>query len=340
MDRLPNLPDTYDRHLLMNCKGLGSCHTLTGRVLLTMIMVSDSSAKWTKDALEQYKLEQAVATQKLLREAGQYGADVTIWFNYLECSIDGTVTMENYHEWATAALAAAGLPPMEEACKHLKELYDVKEAPVFFCVNYPGRSFALEWNAGDYFEYSVLYSEHADYRHELNHLFGATDFYFPDIVSQLADKYLPNSIMKGNEDPVTDSLTAYLIGWTDTLTPEAKAFIDETSWIDQAYLDQQKELENLTGHGSIRWGDGQYTGDLVNGVPNGQGKILWDDGNTYEGGWKDGNGHGYGTFCWNTHNCSYTGDWVAWKMHGYGTYRYADGTVLTGKWDNNEFVGN
>ena len=339
IDRLPNLADNYNSHFLLKCRGYGACDTLTGNVMITMIMVEDDQSIWTEEALADYKQQQEAATQKLLQEAQNYGVDLNLTIRYETCRVSGTVSMDHYQDWVNAALSAANLPAQDDVIPYLKNLYGVKEAPVFFCANYSGRAFSIEWNQGDYFEYGVLYSISADYRHELNHLFGAADFYSPDVVEELSNKYLPNSIMSASEYQITDSLTAYLIGWTDTLSAEAAALLNETAWITQDYLDEQYRLETLTGYGTIRYGDGTYTGDLVSGVPNGQGSIVWDDGNTYEGQWKDGCADGHGIFRWNTDNCFYEGDWVAWQMHGYGTYTYPDGTVISGWWENGTFVG-
>ena len=339
VDRLPNLPESYDSHLLLQSKGYGACNTMTGKVAITMIMVEDDKSVWDTAALESYKQQQEAATAKLLKEAADYGATLEVEIHYITCRTTGTVSISNYSDWVNFALAAAKLPAQNEVIPYFKDLYNAKEAPVFFCVNYSGRSFGIDWNRGDFFEYGVLFAEAADYRHELNHLFGAIDFYYPAEVVALSDQYLPNSIMSGGDVQVTDSLTAYLIGWTDQVSVQAKAFIDGTAGLTQEYLDEQHQLQILTGTGTIRWGDGTYTGDLVDGYPNGQGKILWDNGNTYEGQWKDGAGHGYGIFFWSTENCTYAGEWVAWQMHGYGTYTYSDGTVVTGRWENGNYIG-
>lgn len=338
-DRLPNLPERYDDHLLLKCKGVGACDSLTGTVMMTVIMVEDDKSVWTEDALAVYKQKLEAQTQALRQEAKTFGADLSPIIRYETCRITGTVSMSDCEDWVKAAIAAVNLPAPNEVIPHLKQRYNVKEAPVVFCVNYPGRAFSIEWNQGDYFEYSVLFSDPGDYRHELNHLFGAIDFYSPDIVKELSDRYLPDSIMSAVDNQITDSLTAYLIGWTDTVSDEAWAFIDETAWLTQEYLDEQLRLQILTGHGSIRWGDGTYTGDLVSGIPNGQGKILWDNGNTYEGGWQNGVGCGYGVCHWYTDCCSYAGEWVDWKMTGYGTYTYSDGTTKTGLWENGNYIG-
>ena len=63
--------------------------------------------------------------------------------------------------------------------------------------------------------------------HELMHQFGAMDYYTPAFVEEAAKKYLPHSIM--NDGSEIDALTRYVIGWDDTLTPEAIAFLKATA---------------------------------------------------------------------------------------------------------------
>ena len=340
VDRFPNLSDRYDDHVLLQCKNTGACKTMTGDVLLVMIMVSDDGASWTPEDMATYKQQQLDATYKLGSEAEQHGVALNLSFLYLECSISGSVTMENFGDWTQKALDALGWPARDEVTPWLKDVYGVKEAPVFFCVNYPGRSFGIEWNQGEYFEYAILYSEHADYRHELNHLFGAADFYAPHVICEAAMGHFPYSIMiTGGNHVYTDDLTAYLIGWTDQPSPTMLAFLDETAWVTQEYIQAHPNEDAYTGYATVWWGDGIYTGDLLGGVPNGNGSIRWLNGNTYEGQWKDGALHGYGTYVWYAENATYTGNWVNYTMHGYGEYIDANGNRFAGQWDNGTYIG-
>ena len=50
---------------------------------------------------------------------------------------------------------------------------------------------------------------------------------------------------------------------------------------------------------------------MINGVPCGTGTLYYTNGDTYKGMFKDS------------------------KFHGHGTYRYADGQVYIGDWENN-----
>ena len=69
---------------------------------------------------------------------------------------------------------------------------------------------------------------------------------------------------------------------------------------------------------------------------NGQGTHTID-GNTYVGGWKNGELHGQGTMTTAAGN-TYAGEWKNNKMHGQGTHTWPDGTVKKGIWKNNKLI--
>lgn len=65
-------------------------------------------------------------------------------------------------------------------------------------------------------------------------------------------------------------------------------------------------------------GTDSYTGDFANGLPHGQGRYQWANGDWYEGSWEKG------------------------KRSGYGTLHYADKTVgdsLYGFWKKDKYEG-
>ena len=47
---------------------------------------------------------------------------------------------------------------------------------------------------------------------------------------------------------------------------------------------------------TIEWEDGIYVGELLDGIPHGQGTWTHPDGDKYVGEWKDGEKHGQGTY--------------------------------------------
>eukprot|EP00984_Skeletonema_dohrnii_P026955 scaffold16385_cov73-Skeletonema_dohrnii-CCMP3373.AAC.2 len=77
-----------------------------------------------------------------------------------------------------------------------------------------------------------------------------------------------------------------------------------------------------------------YDGDVVDGKPNGRGKMIYLGGDVYEGEWKNGCLNGQGTYNWNDGR-SYKGEWKDGKRHGKGTFKRSDGSMeYDGEWRN------
>ncbi|MGC6366536.1 MAG: MORN repeat-containing protein [Candidatus Marinamargulisbacteria bacterium] len=77
-------------------------------------------------------------------------------------------------------------------------------------------------------------------------------------------------------------------------------------------------------------GDLLYEGEWKDGQQHGYGTYYYTDGNKYEGEWKDGERHGNGTYYFND-GSRYEGEWKDGQQHGYGTYYYTDGNRYEGE---------
>ena len=85
------------------------------------------------------------------------------------------------------------------------------------------------------------------------------------------------------------------------------------------------------GEGKV--GDGKYSGEIENGMPNGQGTLTESNGEKYEGEWKDGLMHGKGTYNW-LYGKKSVGEWKdgeKWNITSYDRY----GNILS-NWVNGE----
>jgi hypothetical protein len=84
------------------------------------------------------------------------------------------------------------------------------------------------------------------------------------------------------------------------------------------------------GTGRIVYPDGNtYEGEWVAGVIEGEGRATYANGLVYEGGFKDAKNHGFGVMTY-PDGYRYEGDWVEGRRQGQGTATYADGTVYVG----------
>ena len=358
-DRFPSMPPELLDHVLIGSRDKGISATLTGNVLITVIFVNDPTSTWTAEKMASTKAGDAAMTAEVLAEAAGYGVDLNITVEYRQATV-GTTEDIDRTAWSEQIMASAGLGSVATASAELERSRGVKEAPILFYLNTTDRAYALP-NDGQTTEYAIIWNCGSDtitYRHELYHLFGAADYYFPKAVEESALRYYPNSTMLTGENAVTDNLTAYLIGWKDTLTNDALAFLQETAHLTAEYVEQEHAKEIYTGYVE-NWERNGYviTGYLDMGVLEGQGKvvepngnwkeglfeygifvrgrckILYENGILYEGEIDQGAYNGQGTIVW-AGGDTYTGQWKDGQYHGNGKITYANGGWSEGVFEN------
>jgi len=79
---------------------------------------------------------------------------------------------------------------------------------------------------------------------------------------------------------------------------------------------------------------GNYDGDLNSrGERHGYGKFVADNGNEYEGEWKNDKREGHGKAKYNTGDV-YIGNWKNCKRHGHGTMYIENGDAYEGGWNH------
>lgn len=363
-NKLPGIPEELTDHVFLNARAAGISSKLVGDVRVIVIFVTNPSSSWTYEEMTKVQTGHEAMTAEILAEAASYGVSLNLSMEYHLATVDMELPDDDTDAWADTTLASVGLPPSTTASADLEAEYGVDEAPILFYLNHSGRAYALPYQHGDHSEYAFFFNADEGavrYRHELYHLFGAKDFYYPAEVTSAAENYFPNSTMLVSEEAVTDDLTAYLIGWTDTPSDSALAFLNDTAHLTAEYMAEQNDHETFTGYVTdYADADGTYTGYLDFGVPHGFGSKVWNDGRSYEGDWDYGTFHGKGTYTWPNGNSytgeftngrlngegtliwyngdTFTGEWVEGQRTGYGTYTWADGSTRSGYWENDEFI--
>ncbi len=334
-----NIPDEFQNHVFLNMKDSGRCPELVGDVLVTVILVTDSESSWNIDdttALKKSLYEQELMLEK---EAAKYGKKLDITFSYIKASYSGKINSGDEPEpWQEAVCINAGFSGLNKAQTELDNSNDADSNPVAFLLNKAGRAYANWSTSTNHTErMTVFSSDLTSFSHEICHLYGAQDYYYPAEVKENAEKLIPESIMNSGEQ--IDSFTAFCIGWDDEIDKNAYDFLAATAHITEEYLDAENEKQQTTGNvTNFKLSYGTYTGYLDRGVPNGQGSIQYDNGNSYEGGFLNGLQHGRGVFCW-ADGSVYDGDWVSGDKTGKGTMTWTDGAAYTGDWVNNERTG-
>ncbi len=66
--------------------------------------------------------------------------------------------------------------------------------------------------------------------------------------------------------------------------------------------------------------DGNFLGQLQDGLPHGQGTWTGHNGDTHEGEWANGKRHGKGVYTWSD-GSTFTGEWRNHKKHGSGIFK-------------------
>lgn len=359
-----SFPAELRENVYLSWKNTGFCEEMTGTMMVTIVFLSDTESSWNEAAIKKAKAAFDADIPKLETQAATYGAQLDVQITYLESKI---AFKYDYNDtkimWAMYALRQHNLANALTNESFLEEYYQTSSAPVVFVLNREGRSYAMITGTGSKFEYVVMYSSQLTaVRHELCHIYGAVDFYVPDETTTAANEHLSGSIMLNSNSGKVDDLTAYLIGWTDTLTPSAEAFLRDTNHITREYLDEAMQGDHLTGYGTKRFTDCTYTGYMVSGIPNGEGTCTWDDGTVYTGNWENGKRSGYGeisapggysykgewendqyngqgTLVYPGGKQTYTGQFQNGLRHGKGTHVFANGDVYTGDWVNGIWEG-
>lgn len=89
------------------------------------------------------------------------------------------------------------------------------------------------------------------------------------------------------------------------------------------------------GSGTYRFDNGtKYSGQFVNGKPQGQGIMDYPSGNRYTGEWRGGMREGRGKMVFKKEGRVYEGQFRANHMAGEGTMQYPNGDRYTGAWSN------
>lgn len=334
------VPPEYINNYYLVYKGSGFCERLTGDVLVTVIFVTDPVSGWDEAGMQNVQSIFDAELADMEQDAAAFGVKLDMQVQYLTANIHVPYDSSDLSDaWEQAALQAAGLPKVYYYQGDLERQHAVDHAPIVYVINQLGRSFAYPYSGGIGFERLVIYSNGLDsLRHELFHLFGAVDFYFPQETVDAAREYLGDSIMGEADETRLDDLTAYLIGWRTDLSEDALAFLEATNDLSWQYILDAQGSDSFTGYGTREFDNGVYIGDLVAGVPHGEGTYEWFDGTVYTGSWVYNKLEGFGKLTF-IDGSYYEGEWANDQCNGQGTYVFSNGDRYEGHWENDYMNG-
>lgn len=95
------------------------------------------------------------------------------------------------------------------------------------------------------------------------------------------------------------------------------------------------ETSSTGTNGRVEMDRGVYTGNLLNGNPDGKGSFKFNTGESYEGDWKNSEMDGKGKLVYPDYG-TYTGEFAAGKRNGLGTFQFKNGDIFKGEWSGDK----
>ena len=129
----------------------------------------------------------------------------------------------------------------------------------------------------------------------------------------------------------------YLLVLAGLAVPALAYLINDKQKTEPRVNTNSRTHDNEQGTETSADGD-TYTGGWEDGERSGQGTETWHDGTTYTGGWKDDEHHGQGTVK-EADGTTYTGEWRESEYNGQGTMMWTDGRTYTGEFRGNMRTG-
>ncbi len=237
----------YPNHVYFSKKGKGATKELKGNVVVIVLFVSDEKGRWTPFYMDESMKRHESAARILSGLAYGRGVDLKIKCVFQEIKLPMLCTDKNRAEWRKAIAKAYGKNSLSEYQEYYKKKYNCDEVPFMFTFFKDFRSYAIssDKNTNVHDEYSVLEpdSKEGTIIHELLHQFGAVDLYYPQIVRSTLTLLNYKSVMADSGSIFIDSLTAYLIGWTDYITEKGAKILECTKDYTREMMSEELKKE-------------------------------------------------------------------------------------------------
>lgn len=212
----------------------GASKILRGSVGVLTYFLTRGEGSWSKQDRDKYYEILNKAESFLMREAKRYGAPLE-FVNYHY--IGNLPSDANHLHTFSHVKKFLNVASMEDAQNYFERTLCCSEVPLIFVFNEPGQCFAwTQGKGGTVDESSTVFFDGGNLHwyliaHELLHQFGAPDYYKPEAIRVKALQYFGNSVMGvGDYTAAVDDLSAYLVGWKDTLSEYSYCFLKDTMW--------------------------------------------------------------------------------------------------------------
>ncbi len=306
-------------NILKRYKDCGSCRALRGTVAVCAVFVQEPGNVWTEAEIREQQTAQTEALQYLLQQARVSGVPLRFRQTVRRMNTQRVWAYGDVQGFEDAYANSEGKRSLSECVAALNAAAGTEQAAFVFLFKKEGVSFASCASSVYFSEAVFMYGKlHFPVLHELLHLFGAVDLFYPPDVTKEAVRLFPRSVMYNGADPncrELDDLTRYLIGWTDQTSPKAMALLHAGAGLTADDIQRGMAEVFNAEYTTVSFPDGVYYGPIKNWHMEGRGRMEWNDGAVYEG------------------------DFVGGRAHGRGTLRTADGRVYRGVFVNGKFRG-
>ena len=232
---IKNVFDEKDKFVAVR-KNYGPCREMLGKIETLVVFVSTPSFSWTQEEITSYCKDMDAAMGKLNEQAKRRspgGRQTQFGYSLFRCQTSFEFDKSEEKWFGDVMKNFFHLGTIAELHDYYSARLHADSTPFIFLFNSDGRGYARP-SRSDYRnqqnEYAVCFGKEKDrtftVMHELMHLYGAVDLYYPEEVKDAAWKYMPSSVMLRREGVEIDDLTSYLIGWGGYKPTVVKIFSD------------------------------------------------------------------------------------------------------------------
>ncbi len=265
----------YENHAFFREVNQGPCRRMRGNVFVEMVFVEDQVNSWTKEEIDAFFPVYKRAVKGLCKQAQASGVELSFTTVISRHRWQGKLDPNRFYADTLPRLKmdyyrSLGYGSAEQYTAERKRKYRGDEVAMFFVLERSFRAYACN---GEDVEFCVMTNENDEHAvaHELLHLFGAADLYYPYQVYGLTKEYFPNSIMCTSTGMEVDPLTRYLVGWDRKPAPKAEEYLFKVrDYTTPRYL-QANRLEVFRERETELLREARpfaSVGDLIKGVEN------------------------------------------------------------------------
>lgn len=238
-----------NKHVLLRYKNHGNCKELCGTVLLACIYVSTDKFKWTTADYNYERSQINWVASHLKKCAKQEGIDLDFLISAKFYNYNKPIYKDDSADLILSYVKSTGKLNLKDTIDYQSISKKIDKTVFLFLTSDEFYSFAsvfLTDSNSEKSEYVMIRDFHKQtITHELLHVFGAVDLYYPEKVKAIAKSMYPKSVMLKSNSNYIDNLTKYLIGWHKEITPDAKKFLELTAdMTNDEYKNGMKEIKN------------------------------------------------------------------------------------------------